>query len=409
MRLGLTAALSVVIALGGVSPATADSAATSSVSPLGSDTWLDVDGDRQPDHVTLSDLGHATRVRVRTAAGVEATTRVAYDNNQGGQPLAERLIGAAPVDGRRGVELVLFGALGDCGHFAVVTWRRNSLTTLPAPRSRSWGVCFLGSAPIGEGYTRRLRRGRVQLVRFQGTSARGKVLLRRTVFNRRGDRWVRRSSSRRRVASRDTYKLWGLAFAWVASSPQPVLGDINGDRVVGCRDQAILTGDWGTASRRSDLNRDGVVNVQDLSILVGRWTGPPKCAAAAEAMSLRAHGGDSSRVPRGVTYLMRRDPLGYAYGYRFSRKGRHVRFAWSYTAGAPGCFRGRVVKKVARGTHESLYPDETIRSRRSYRLQVRGRRWFVDGERYRVVPSTAPVASFLDSVYDRCRASWRAA
>ena len=52
----------------------------------------------------------------------------------------------------------------------------------------------------------------------------------------------------------------------------PVLGDLDGDGVVGSVDLAICLGAWGTSDPSADLNGDGVVNLQDVSILLGAWS-----------------------------------------------------------------------------------------------------------------------------------------
>jgi len=49
-----------------------------------------------------------------------------------------------------------------------------------------------------------------------------------------------------------------------------VLGDLDGDGVVGPTDLGILLGDWGGSAW--DLNGDGVVGSADLGILLGAWS-----------------------------------------------------------------------------------------------------------------------------------------
>ncbi len=245
---------------------------------LGADTWVDVDGDRSADHVTLTDLGDRTRVTVRTALGRISSRNVAYDDNQGGLPVTQRLVGAATVDGRPGVELVVFVVLGDCGHDEVLTWRDDKLVKLPPPRGLGWGVCFLGSAPFGEGYARRVRQNRVQLLHYAGVQAGMKVDVRRTVYTWRPTGWVKQSTAKMRVTAGRSYRLWAFNFPWVTPSSPPMVGDLNDDQVVDCADKSILVTDWGTATQRSDLNSDLIVNIEDLSILVAHWTGPQACA-----------------------------------------------------------------------------------------------------------------------------------
>ncbi len=242
---------------------------------LGADTWVDVDGDGLADHVTLSDLGAHTRVAVSTARGRISRVDVPFDDNQGGLPVTQRLLGAATVDGRPGLELVVFVAVGDCSHDQLLTWRHNTLVPLPAPRRLSWGVCFLGSAPFGEGYARRVRHHRAQLLHYTGVTSGKKVSVRRTLYVWRTSRWVKQSVATMRVTTPHSYKFWTLNFPWY--TPAPMVGDINGDHVVDCADKSILLDDWGTAMPRSDLNHDHVVDIQDLSILIAHWTGTSTC------------------------------------------------------------------------------------------------------------------------------------
>ena len=51
-----------------------------------------------------------------------------------------------------------------------------------------------------------------------------------------------------------------------------VLGDIDGDGVVGNIDLALLLGAWGTSGGPADLDGDGVVGNTDLAILLGAWS-----------------------------------------------------------------------------------------------------------------------------------------
>jgi Tol biopolymer transport system component len=52
----------------------------------------------------------------------------------------------------------------------------------------------------------------------------------------------------------------------------PVLGDIDGDGMVGNADLAICLGAWGTNDPAADLTGDGTVDLQDVSILLGAWS-----------------------------------------------------------------------------------------------------------------------------------------
>lgn len=60
------------------------------------------------------------------------------------------------------------------------------------------------------------------------------------------------------------HDVFGIAFG------VPVLGDLDGDGVVGPSDLGLLLGAWGTS--RFDLDGDGVVGASDLAILLGAWT-----------------------------------------------------------------------------------------------------------------------------------------
>ena len=55
-----------------------------------------------------------------------------------------------------------------------------------------------------------------------------------------------------------------------------LLGDLDGDGVVGGSDLAAVLGDWGASSATagylaSDLNRDGLVDASDLAIVLAQW------------------------------------------------------------------------------------------------------------------------------------------
>lgn len=112
-------------------------------------------------------------------------------------------------------------------------------------------------------------------------------------------------------------------------------------------------------------------------------------------------------IPSGTTYLMRRDPAGNAYGYAFYRSGHRVRYAWRYTAGAPLCFKGRIIPGGIRGVAVSLYWDEHPRHRETKTVRAGRTKWLVNGEKYRVVsPDDTDVIDFLDSVYHGCKPTW---
>ncbi len=51
-----------------------------------------------------------------------------------------------------------------------------------------------------------------------------------------------------------------------------LIGDLNGDGVVGAADLAILLGAWDTAGPVGDINGDGIVNSVDFALLLGSWT-----------------------------------------------------------------------------------------------------------------------------------------
>ena len=52
-----------------------------------------------------------------------------------------------------------------------------------------------------------------------------------------------------------------------------LIGDLNYDLRVGCRDLAILKANYGKSGALGDLNRDGTVTILDLSILLSNFTG----------------------------------------------------------------------------------------------------------------------------------------
>lgn len=77
-----------------------------------------------------------------------------------------------------------------------------------------------------------------------------------------------RFGSARRFATREN--------ALVESRPElsvewSVVGDLDGDHLVGAADLAILLGQWGSKGS-ADLDGDGVVGAPDLGILLGGWS-----------------------------------------------------------------------------------------------------------------------------------------
>jgi hypothetical protein len=68
------------------------------------------------------------------------------------------------------------------------------------------------------------------------------------------------------------YDLTGGFHAVQAFVGPLVLGDLNGDGVVGNIDLAILLGAWGSIGGPADLDGDGVVGNTDLAILLGAWS-----------------------------------------------------------------------------------------------------------------------------------------
>jgi hypothetical protein len=58
------------------------------------------------------------------------------------------------------------------------------------------------------------------------------------------------------------------------AEPEPCIGDLDGDGIVGPADLAILLGGWGGAGS-SDLNGSGTTDAADLALLLGAWGGCP--------------------------------------------------------------------------------------------------------------------------------------
>lgn len=51
----------------------------------------------------------------------------------------------------------------------------------------------------------------------------------------------------------------------------PLVGDLNGDKIVNSLDWSVMNGTWATNNASSDLNRDGIVNSLDFSLLNANW------------------------------------------------------------------------------------------------------------------------------------------
>lgn len=51
-----------------------------------------------------------------------------------------------------------------------------------------------------------------------------------------------------------------------------IVGDLNGDSIVGAADIALLLGAWGATGGEADINGDGTVGAADLALLLGNWT-----------------------------------------------------------------------------------------------------------------------------------------
>lgn len=62
-----------------------------------------------------------------------------------------------------------------------------------------------------------------------------------------------------------------VTVAWYIS-PTAMLGDLNGDSIVGPTDLSLLLNNWG-ANGMGDLNADGTVGAADLAILLSAWNG----------------------------------------------------------------------------------------------------------------------------------------
>ena len=60
------------------------------------------------------------------------------------------------------------------------------------------------------------------------------------------------------------------------STPEPCVGDLNGDRVVEGADLSLLLAAWGEDAASGDLDGDGIVAGGDLSILLGSWGACPE-------------------------------------------------------------------------------------------------------------------------------------
>ncbi len=66
-----------------------------------------------------------------------------------------------------------------------------------------------------------------------------------------------------------TQSLMPVTVAWYLPNT-PVLGDLDGDQLVGASDIAILLNQWGGPGS-GDLNADGVVNASDIAAMLGNW------------------------------------------------------------------------------------------------------------------------------------------
>ena len=53
----------------------------------------------------------------------------------------------------------------------------------------------------------------------------------------------------------------------VSITPTPLVGDINGDKVVNALDYTLLSNAFGTNNSSADLNKDGIVNILDYTLL----------------------------------------------------------------------------------------------------------------------------------------------
>ena len=115
-----------------------------------------------------------------------------------------------------------------------------------------------------------------------------------------------------------------------------------------------------------------------------------------------------SPLPQGMTYLMRRDPGGYAYGYAIQRSGARVQYSWHYTVGAGVCFQGMIIPGGIRGVAVSLYPDRHLSRPQTAVVNSSRSTWLVNGEKYRVVPPEDPaeVLPYLKDQYLSCQTTW---
>jgi hypothetical protein len=65
---------------------------------------------------------------------------------------------------------------------------------------------------------------------------------------------------------------YGLRYVLQMEEWPCVLGDLDGDGIVGQTDLALLLGAWGATGVSADLDGDGVVGSPDLAILLGAWS-----------------------------------------------------------------------------------------------------------------------------------------
>jgi hypothetical protein len=61
------------------------------------------------------------------------------------------------------------------------------------------------------------------------------------------------------------------AYEFAGTTPTPLIGDINGDRIVNSLDYSLLKLRWLTSDQSADLNDDGIVNSIDYSLLKQNW------------------------------------------------------------------------------------------------------------------------------------------
>ena len=166
MRIVKTAALGGALVLSGalLVPATHASAARPAALPAAlpavvapRTVYVDVDGDRHADEVTVEQNGPNTFVvNVVTHAGADDVAQVTstIDDDWGIEPW----YGAAKLDKVKGYELLLLTSGGDGVMFRVLTWRNGALVAQRAPKtlmkgSHDWYLASLGWARFGYRFT----------------------------------------------------------------------------------------------------------------------------------------------------------------------------------------------------------------------------------------------------------------